>query len=89
MAGVRVVSDHPLVARCLRTGYHSRYKSVRCPDCQQDYYGDERMYEMDGDMVCGGCMKDRLLDAYGIADLAHAFGIRRATVREIIDNDED
>jgi hypothetical protein len=45
------------------------------------------MYEMDGDMVCGGCMKDRLLDAYGVADLAHAFGIRRATVREIVEEE--
>lgn len=79
------IPEHPDIARALRTGYPRPYKSVRCKDCQQEFSGGDQMYIDAGDIICGKCLKDRLLDAYGIADLAAAFDIQGVTVEEYLE----
>ena len=78
--------EHPEISCALRTGYPHKSKAVKCADCEQDFYGDETMYISDGEIVCGNCMKDRLLDAHGIADLAAAFDIAGTTVSDYLTN---
>ena len=80
------IPDHPEIACALRTGYPREYKSVQCADCQQEFSGDQEMYISDGDVVCGDCLKERLLDAHGIADLAAAFDIAGTTVSDYLTN---
>jgi len=89
MPKLPIIPDHPLIANAQRTGYPHTCKSVRCVDCEQDFYGDEKMYICDGDIVCGDCMKDRLLDAYGVEDLARAFDISGTTVSDYLNSQED
>ena len=78
------IPEHPEIAMALRTGYPHKCRSVKCVDCEQEYSGNETMYNYDGDIVCGCCMKDRLLDAHGVADLAAAFDIYGSTVDQIL-----
>ena len=80
MPKLPLIPDHPLIANAQRTGYPHTCKSVRC---------DEKMYICDGDIVCGDCLKDRLLDTYGIADLAQAFNISGTTVSDYLNSQED
>jgi hypothetical protein len=86
MARYQQIPDHPEIAHALRTGHPHNSNSVKCADCEQDFYGDETMYISDGELVCGNCMKDRLLDAHGIADLAAAFDIAGTTVSDYLTN---
>ena len=79
MARYPEIPDHPEIARTLRTGHLNKSKSVECTDCQQKFCGNEKMYIDKGEVVCGYCMKNRLLDTYSIADLAEAFDIASIT----------
>lgn len=87
------IPDHPDIACALRTGYPREHmggcKSIRCADCEQELYGDQRIYIIDGDAVCGDCLKDRLLDAYNIDDLADAFDVRKTTVDDYLEEQEE
>ena len=69
------VPEHPDIARTLRTGYPQPVSEVKCADCGRHMIGEDRVYIIDGDTVCEECTKERLLDAYGIADIAKAFDI--------------
>lgn len=79
------ISDHPLIANALDTGYPKEERFVRCADCGGEFYESDKMYECDGDWICPDCTKDRLLDAFGVSDLAAAFGIFGKTVGELLE----
>lgn len=79
------IPDHPDIARTLLTGYPHESKGIICADCEKEMYGDEKVYISDGDTVCGDCLKERILEAYDIDDLADAFDIRRASVNEYLE----
>ena len=85
MARYPEIPDHPEIACTLLTGYPRDHKGVLCVDCEQEFYGDERIYISDGDTVCADCLKERLLEAYSIDDLADAFDIRKTTVGDYFD----
>lgn len=89
MARYPEIPDHPNIAFALRTGHPREYKSVQCADCEQEFYGDEKMYISDGDIVCGKCLKERLLEACDIDDLADAFGVRKTTAGDYLDELEE
>ena len=89
MARYPEIPDHPDIARTLLTGYPHESKSVKCADCEQEFYGDERIYICDGDAVCADCLKERLLDTHSIADLAEAFDIQGTTVEAFFAEKED
>ena len=74
--------EHPEIEMALRTGYPKIPGSVQCADCGADLFGDTHIYESDGDLICGECLKERILDKYSIADLAAAFDIPGTTVAE-------
>ena len=80
------IPEHPEIANTLRTGYPHRSRSVKCTDCQQAFCGNEKMYIDEGELVCGYCMKNRLLDVHSIADLAEAFDIQGTTVSDYLTN---
>ena len=80
--------EHPEIARMLRTGHPRPYKSVKCADCEQEFYGDDQMYIDEGELVCGCCLKARLLDAHGIADMAEAFDISGTTAEAYLEEQE-
>jgi hypothetical protein len=73
----------------MRTGYAYSGKSVQCADCEQEFYGDEKMYINNGDVVCGTCLKERILDARDIDDLADAFDVPRTTAGEHLRKQEE
>ena len=79
------IPDHPDIARTLLTGYPHESKGLICADCEKEMYGDEKVYISDGDTVCGDCLKERILEAYDIDDLADAFDIRRSSVSEYLE----
>lgn len=79
------IPDHPDIARTLLTGYPHESKGIICADCEKEMYGDEKVYISDGDTVCGDCLKERILEAYDIDDLADAFDIRRSSVNEYLE----
>lgn len=81
--------DHPEIAHALLTGYPKPFKCVRCADCGEDFSGDHKMYISDGDAVCGDCLKDRLLQAYDIDDLADAFDVRKTTAGDYLEELEE
>lgn len=89
MARYPEIPDHPEIACALRTGCPREYKSVQCADCEQEFSGDERIYISDGDAVCADCLKERLLEAYSIDDLADAFDIRKTTAGDYLEELED
>ena len=89
MARYPEIPDHPDIARTLFTGYPHESKSVKCADCEQEFYGDERIYICDGDAVCADCLKERLLEAYSIDDLADAFDIRKTTAGDYLEESEE
>lgn len=80
-----ITRDHPEVARAIETGYPEYISGIVCVDCGNEYYGDEKMYEFDGEYVCSDCTRDRLLDAFGTADLAAAFNVSGATVSKLME----
>ena len=84
MARYPEIPDHPDVARALLTGQPHESKSVKCSDCEQEFYGDKRIYICDGGTVCGNCLKERILESYSIDDLADAFDIRKTTVGDYL-----
>ena len=57
--------------------------------CEKEFYGDERIYICDGDAVCADCLKERLLEAYSIDDLADAFDIRKTTAGDYLEESEE
>ena len=79
------ISDHPLIAKALDTGYPEEERFVCCADCGGEFYGSDKMYECDGDWICPDCTKDRIMDAYGVSDMAAAFGIFGKTVGELLE----
>ena len=79
------IPDHPDIARTLLIGYPHESKGIICADCEKEMYGDEKVYISDGDTVCGDCLKERILEAYDIDDLADAFDIRRSSVSEYLE----
>ena len=79
------IPDHPDIARTLLTGYPHESKGIVCTDCEKEMYGDEKVYISDGDTVCSDCLKERILEAYDIDDLADAFDIRRSSVNEYLE----
>jgi hypothetical protein len=79
------IGDHPLVANALDTGYPEEERFVCCADCGGEFYGSDKMYEFEGNWICSDCTKDRILDAFGTAELASAFGFIRSTVQEILE----
>ena len=79
------IPDHPDIARTLLAGYPHESKGIICADCEKEMYGDEKVYISDGDTVCGDCLKERILEAYDIDDLADAFDIRRSSVSEYLE----
>lgn len=79
------IPDHPEIACALRTGYPRPYKSVRCEDCGSEMSGSHRMYIDNGDVLCGSCLKARILDEYTTDDLADAFDIRKTTAGDYLD----
>lgn len=89
MARYPEIPDHPDIARTLLTGHPHESKSVKCADCEQEFYGDERIYICDGDTVCADCLKERLLEAYSIDDLADAFDIRKTTAGDYLEESEE
>lgn len=76
------IPEHPDIAMALRTGYPHKCRSIQCADCGREFFGDAAMYISDGELVCGECLKDRILANYSIADLAAAFDIAGSTVAE-------
>lgn len=87
MAQHMEIPDHPDVACALLTGYpraFESFKHIECEDCGHELYGDQKIYLHDGDIVCGTCLKKRILEAYSIDDLADAFDIRRTTADDYI-----
>lgn len=89
MARYPEIPDHPEIAHTLLTGYPYESKSVKCADCGQEFYGDEKIYISNGDTVCGDCLKDRLLDDHDIDDLADAFDIRKTTAGDYLEESEE
>ena len=89
MARYPEIPDHPEIACALRTGYPREYKSVQCADCQQEFSGEQKLYISDGDIVCGDCLKERILEAYSIDDLADAFDIRKTTAGDYLEELEE
>ena len=83
------IPDHPDIARTLLTGYPHESKGIICADCEKEMYGDEKVYISDGDTVCGDCLKERLLEAYDIDDLADAFDIRKTTAGDYLEELEE
>ena len=83
------IPDHPEIACALRTGYPRQIRYVRCADCGKQFSGDHKMYLSDGDLICGGCLRDRILENYDDDDLAEAFGMEKTTACEMIENEED
>lgn len=88
MAQYPEIPDRPDIARTLLTGYPHKSKFVKCADCEQEFSGDERIYISDGDAVCADCLKERLLEAYDIDDLADAFDIRKTTAGDYLEESE-
>ena len=70
-------------------GHPHESKSVKCADCEQEFCGDERIYIRDGDTVCADCLKERLLEAYSIDDLADAFDIRKTAAGDYLEESEE
>lgn len=83
------ISDHSEISCALRTGYPREYKSVQCAGCQQEFSGDQKMYISGGDVVCADCLKERLLEAYSIDDLADVFDIRKTTAGDYLEESEE
>lgn len=81
--------EHPEIACALRTGHPRPVLTVKCADCGQLFSGDHRLYISDGDTVCGECLMDRLLDAYDVDDLAHAFDIECTTAGDYLEKESD
>lgn len=77
------IGDHPLVAKTLETGYPEEERFVLCADCGGEFYGSDKMYECDGDWICPDCTRDRILDAFGVHELAEAFNFFSKTADEI------
>ncbi len=89
MARYTEIPDHPEIARTLSTGHPHKSNSVKCADCEQEFSGDQKMYISDGDIVCGDCLKERILEAYDIDDLADAFDIRKTTAGDYLEESEE
>ena len=79
------IGDHPLIAKTLETGYPEEERFVLCADCGGEFYGSDKMYECEGEGICPECTRDRILDAFGTADLAAAFGIFGKTAGELLE----
>lgn len=79
------IPEHPEIEMALRTGYPKKTRFVRCVDCGADLFGDSELYESDGDLICGECLKERILGNYSVADLAAAFDIPVTTVSEYLE----
>lgn len=89
MARYPEIPDHPEIAHALRTGFPRPYKSVKCTDCEQECYGDEKMYISDSEPVCSKCLRNRLLEDYDIDDLADVFDIKKTTAYDYLTETED
>ena len=74
--------EHPDVARALLTGYPHKVKTLECLDCGKDFSGDAQLYNWDGDLICGDCLRERLLENFSNHEFAEAFGISCITVSE-------
>lgn len=83
------IPEHPEIAMALRTGYPHKCSSVQCADCGRELFGDAELYESSGDLICGECLKSRLLTNYSIADFAAAFDIAGTTVAEHLEQGDD
>lgn len=89
MARYQQIHDHPEIARTLRTGHPRPYKTIQCTDCGSDMSGVHLIYIDNGDVLCGSCLKARILNNYTIDDLADALGVRRITAGDYIEELEE
>ena len=74
--------EHPEIEMALRTGYPHRIHTLECADCEESFSGDAMLYNSDGDLVCGDCLRQRILGNCDNHQLAEAFGISCVTVAE-------
>ena len=79
------IPDHPEIARALRTGYPRPYRYVLCADCGGEFSEDHTMYISGGDLICGKCLLDRILENYDTDDLAEALGVESTAVRDYLE----
>ena len=78
--------NHPDIERTLRTGYPYPIKPLFCVDCGCELTGD--IFISDGDVICEGCTRDRILSNYNTAGLAAVFDIQQTTVENYLRNQE-
>lgn len=83
------IPEHPDIAMALRTGYPHKCESVQCADCSREFFGDAVLYESEGELVCGECLKNRLFANYSIADIAAAFDVAGTTVAAHLEQGDD
>lgn len=74
--------EHPEIEMALRTGYPHRIHTLECADCGESFSGDAMLYNWDGDIICGHCLRDRILENFSDHEFAEAFGISCVTVSE-------
>ena len=89
MARYPEIPDHPDIACALRTGHPRTYKAIQCVDCGSEMFGVHLIYIDNGDILCGSCLKARILNNCTIDDLADALGVRRITAGDYIEELEE
>ena len=69
------IPEHPEIEMTLHTGYPHRIHTLECADCGESFRGDAMIYDSERDLVCGDCLRKRILDNCDNHQLAEAFGI--------------
>ncbi len=71
------IPEHPDIARTLATGYPrpSVRPPAHCCDCGKELWGDDSVFDWDGDQLCETCVKDRIEENFDIRAVADALGI--------------
>lgn len=70
--------DHPAIAHTLATGYpypESEERPVICAGCEKELYGEDEVFDWDGDKLCCDCCRDAILENYSVSDIAKLIGL--------------
>ncbi len=71
------IPEHPEIAMALATGYpHPERPCIHCCDCDKALTNED-VFDWDGDILCEGCVKERIEENYTISEIAVALGIPR------------